>query len=311
MTTPSLASARRSAPRTATFVLLAALAAALAAAEQATDPVRDYAPEHAPVPTTWFDVLALPPGADAAEAARAAVEVDRRYIADMRPHHAGALSMAREYLADPNASSPVLKRLARAIIPSQAYEIALLDDVARRIGERPRVVYLGVARLALRPVGTENLGQLWGFQRAPLPGIAEALAGAPVTERDVQFAKGMTIHHQAALGMARAYNADPEARNGVLKWLNVGIITDQSQEIAIMRQAIAAYPGDPEAVRVDPSMIHGMEGHASAGGGHAPGGHRAAEPATAPAPAAAPRRPAATPQRHTPARPGDPHAGHH
>lgn len=158
MTTPSLASARRSAPRTATFVLLAALAAAPAAAEQATDPVRDYAPEHAPVPTTWFDVLALPPGADAAEAARAAVEADRRYIADMRPHHAGALSMAREYLADPNASSPVLKRLARAIIPSQAYEIALLDDVARRIGERPRVVYLGVARLALRPMGTENLG---------------------------------------------------------------------------------------------------------------------------------------------------------
>lgn len=301
---PTAAAATPSRRRTglaAAAAVLVALAGLPAAADQINDPLRDYAPNDAPVPTTWFDVLVLPPGADPAEAARAAVEADRRYIAGMRPHHAGALTMAQEYLADPNASSSVLRRLARAIIENQAYEIAVLDDVARRIEERPRVADLGLARLALRPVATGNLGQLWGFRRAPLPGIAEALAGGPVTERDVQFAKAMTIRHQAALDMARAYNADPNARNGVLKWLNVGVITDQSREIAIMRRVIAAYPGDAEAVRVDPSMIHGMEGHA-ASGGHGDAGHSAeATSSAAPGPAAAPsRRSAGTTPRRQP-----------
>ncbi|MBW8268973.1 DUF305 domain-containing protein [Caldovatus aquaticus] len=291
---------RRRAGLAAAAAMLAALAGPPARADQATDPLREYAPGDAPVPSIWFDVLILPPGADPAEAARAAAEADRRYVAAMRAHHAGALTMARAYLADPNASSPVLRRLAQAIIENQAYEIALLDDIARRIEERPRLADLGFVRLALRPLATENLGQIWGFRRAPLPGIAEALADGPVTERDVQFAKAMTIHHQAALDMARAYNADPNARNGVLKWLNVGIIADQSQEIALMRRVIAAYPGDPEAVRVDPSMIHGMEGHAAAPG-HA-GGHAAEAPAAAPAPTAAPaRRSAATAAARRPA----------
>ena len=52
--------------------------------------------------------------------------------------------------------------------------------------------------------------------------------------------------------------------------MNVDIITDQSQEIALMRSVIAAYPGDAAAVQVDPSMIHGMEGMGHAGGHAAP-----------------------------------------
>jgi uncharacterized protein (DUF305 family) len=85
-------------------------------------------------------------------------------------------------------------------------------------------------------------------------------ARGPVMARDVQFAKAMTIHHHAAPDMARAYNAEPDARNQFPKLLNLDIITGQTQEIAPMRFAIAAYPGDPEAVRVDPPMAHGMEG---------------------------------------------------
>ena len=86
----------------------------------------------------------------------------------------------------------------------------------------------------------------------------------------MQFAKGMTMHHQAALDMARAYHANPAARNGFLGLLNVDIITDQTQEIALMNSVIASYPGDPNAVQVDASMIHGMEGMSHAGHGAAP-----------------------------------------
>lgn len=245
-------------PRAA--LLAALLAAGLAGPGQAqsADPTRDYTPGEPPAGTTWY-VLADP----AAQAA------DRRYVEGMRPHHEGAITMSEEYLKDPEARSPTLRRLAQAIIANQRFEIALLEDVARQIAAPARVLDVGFLRLALQPVAMEGLGPAWHFQKWPIPGPVDLLAGPPPTERDVQFAKGMAIHHQAAVEMARDYDADPKAKNGFLKWLNIGIITDQMQEIALMQAVIRRYPGDPEQVRVDPSMIHGMEGH----GGAAAAGH--------------------------------------
>lgn len=60
--------------------------------------------------------------------------------------------------------------------------------------------------------------------------------------------------------MARDYLGDPAARNGFLALMNTDIVTDQTQEIALMRRVIAAYPGDAAAVAVPPGMVHGMEG---------------------------------------------------
>jgi uncharacterized protein (DUF305 family) len=241
-----------------TSLLLAAATLALAAPSMAAIE-EGYQPGGAPVPTTWYE-----------PASPAALKADRDYVAGMRPHHAGALTMAREYLADPQASSPMLKALAVAIIHNQSFEIGLLDEVSRNLDRPPIVLNLGLARIALQPSATEGLGQLQKFQRSPIPGAAAALAdpGAPVTARDVQFARAMTVHHQAALETARAYHANPDARNGFLGLMNVDIVTDQSQEIALMRRVIATYPGDPDAVQVDASMIHGMEGMRH-GGGHA------------------------------------------
>ncbi|MFC7543262.1 DUF305 domain-containing protein [Siccirubricoccus deserti] len=252
-------------PRAARRLLSgAAMAAALAlAAVPAGAAIEDgYDPEGTPVPTTWWEA-----------ANPAAMQADRDYIAGMRPHHAGALTMSQEYLADPEASSPVLKALARAILRNQDFEIGLLDEVSRNLDRPPVVLNLGLFRLVLQPSATEGLAQMQRFQRSPIPAPL-AGPGGPVTARDVQFAKGMTVHHQAALDMARAYHANPEARNGFLGLLNVDIMTDQAQEIALMRSVVAAYTGDPESVRVDASMIHGMEGMAH-------GGKAMPQPATA------------------------------
>jgi uncharacterized protein (DUF305 family) len=274
--------------------LCAALAAALAlAATPAHAAIEDgYTPDGAPVPTTWWEA-----------ASPAALKVDRDYIAGMRPHHAGALTMSQAYLADPEAGSPVLKALARSILRNQGFEIGLLDEVSRNLDQPPMVLNLGLIRLALQPSATEGLAQMQRFQRSPMP---RPMTG-PVTARDVQFAKGMTLHHQAALEMARAYHANPQARNGFLGLLNVDILTDQAQEIALMRSVIAAYPGDPESVTVDASMIHGMEGMAH-------GGMAMPQPDAAPhsgtagqaAPPPAQHEPRA---RRAPATPS-PHAGH-
>ncbi len=228
----------------------------------------EYEPEEAAIATTWFR-LADP----------AATRADRAYVTGMRRHHAGALTMAEAYLADPQASSPALRALARAIIPNQRFEIGLLDEVERNLDQPPVQVNLGPFRFALQPAATEGLAQTQRFLRTPAPATLGGITAAagPVTERDVQFAKAMTIHHQGALDMARGYNASPDARNGFLRLLNVDIVADQSQEIALMRAVIAAFPGDAEAVPVPAGMVHGMEGMGHGGGDHA--GHVAAQPA--------------------------------
>ena len=237
--------------------LLAATAGIALASAPARAAIEDsYSPGEPPVSTTWF-------GPVSADARRA----DLDYVAGMRAHHEGALSMSREYLSDPGRSSPLLQALARAIIANQTFEIGMLDEVARNLDRPPVRLPFGVT---LQPVATEGLTGARRFFKEPTPG-ALGYAVGPVSARDVQFAKAMIIHHEGALEMARAYHANPDAWNGYLGLMNVDILTDQTQEIALMRRAIAVYPGDPNAVRVDPSMVHGMEGmkHGGHGGGHA------------------------------------------
>ncbi|WP_159347425.1 DUF305 domain-containing protein [Roseomonas harenae] len=256
----------------------AAIAAVLLGASPASAMVSEgYEPGRSPVLSHSYSLLP-------ADALEQSLKADRDYLSGMRPHHAGALSMSEEYLADPQSSSPLLRELAQAIIQNQRYEIALLEEVARKLDQPPRMVNLGFARFAIQPAGTEGLAQRYRIFRAPIPGPLTPVQTTDrlVTMRDVQFAKAMTTHHQGALEMARAYQANPDGRNTFLGLLNVDIITDQAQEIALMRRAITAYPGDADAVPVPASMIHGMEGmsHGAHGGPASPksphAGHGAA-----------------------------------
>ncbi|MDN3567171.1 DUF305 domain-containing protein [Paeniroseomonas aquatica] len=174
----------------------------------------------------------------------------------------------------------MLRRLARAIIRNQRFELALLEEVGRNLALPP----LRLGGLVLQPMATEGLAQMAQFQRSPIPGAMDAIAtaAAPVTRADVLFAKAMILHHQGALDMVRDYRAGAGA-NGFLGLMNVDIVTDQTQEIGLMRRVIAAWPGDAAAVAVPPGMVHGMAGMAH---GAMPG------PAADTAP------------------PADPHAGH-
>jgi uncharacterized protein (DUF305 family) len=267
---------RRGPPRlpAAAAAALALFAAAVAAAPApARAGIEDsYSPGEPPVSSTWFGRVS-----DAAQRA------DREYVAGMRPHHVGALSMSREYLADPGRSSPLLQALARAIIANQSFEIGMLDEVARNLDRAP-VPLLGFG-VALQPQATEGLTGAQRFFKEPVPGPLAHAVG-PVSERDVRFAKAMIVHHEAAVEMARAYHGNPDGRNGYLGLMNVDVAADQTQEIVLMRRVAAAFPGDPDAVRVDPSMVHGMEGMRH-GGGHAAAVEPAAAAADAPPPARA------------------------
>ncbi len=99
------------------------------------------------------------------------------------------------------------------------------------------------------------------FVKAPVLSVSDFAGGqeASISEFDVMFAKPMIMHHQMALDMARAYNADPNGGNVVIEEINFDILRDQAVEIAMLEDFISDYSGDPGAVPIDPEM-HEMMG---------------------------------------------------
>ncbi len=78
----------------------------------------------------------------------------------------------------------------------------------------------------------------------------------PSGDADRDFAAMMVPHHQGAIDMAEAelrFGHDP-----VLRRLAQGIIVEQQQEIAVMRQALAALPSATTAGHSHPTM-NGMQ----------------------------------------------------
>lgn len=251
----------------------------------------NYAPDKPPVTNAWY--------ASQNEAER---QADLAFIKGMRPHHAGALTMSEEYLKDTTATDTHLKQLAKGIIHNQKFEIGMLDRVEELVG-RP----LNAAKdgREWRQIAERGLAQKQRFTRAPMPGPLYT-GTRSVSARDVQFAKAMIIHHQGALDMCNAALADPDFKNRYLRLMCVDILTDQKQEIAFMQAAITRYPGNPDDVKIDASMIHGMEGMSHGAGVHHHG-TAAHVPSGASEKAKKQTGPVGKPKK---AKTADPHAGH-
>jgi uncharacterized protein (DUF305 family) len=210
------------------------------------------------VPVAAHEIFLLGPGETVDPAA---VRADLEYVTGMVPHHEGALIMSTAYLEDPRGTNPILRELAHAIIFNQRFEIALLEEVRHRVEEEPQTLAdLGFARLARRELGIDGLEHHWKFVKRRPPGLlALALApGLEASERDVKFAREMMLHHQMAIDMARAYNADSDAGNLILQRLNFDIMVDQANEIGLLQQIVDRFPGDPNTVELDES-IPGMD----------------------------------------------------
>ena len=107
-------------PRTATL-LAATLAAAIGVTPAFAAIEEGYQPGEAAITSTWFTLRS-----------EGAQQADRDYVDGMMPHHVGALSMSRDYLADPGRSSPLLQALARAAagrIPESGRHRRFLDPL--------------------------------------------------------------------------------------------------------------------------------------------------------------------------------------
>lgn len=180
---------------------------------------------------------------------------DMKFIIDMRPHHAGALSMVDEYYANGKGTSKRLLSLTKGIKHNQTFEISALSMVEGLIADKD------FSRKQSALVATQGLAQNTMFVRLPMPPVQPIFAQDDVVSaEDVRFAKAMIVHHEGALMMAKDYLNDPNARNGYLQRLCLDILRDQEQEIALMHDIIDHYKGDASAIKITASMIHGMDG---------------------------------------------------
>jgi uncharacterized protein (DUF305 family) len=239
-------------------LLFLALLIALSGGSHASEYENDDDDRSGHVPVVAHEVFMLAPGETID---LGTVRVDFDYAAGMKRHHEGAVAMSTDYLEDPRGTNPILRELGHAIIANQRFEIALLEEVQRRVEKEPETIAdLDFTRIVRREIGADGLEHQWKFVKRRPPGFLHlALApGLQVSERDVKFSREMMLHHQMALDMARAYNADPNATNLILKRLNFDIIVDQANEIGLLQQIVDRFPGDPDAVEIDRS-IPGMD----------------------------------------------------
>lgn len=191
------------------------------------------------------------------DAAEAAMDRDLKYVEGMRRHHQSAVDMSRAYLEDPRGTNPFLRRMAKAIIFNQRFEIAWLEDIGRRENAGPNSAF-GIGEMVQLPTGLTGFEHRARFQKAPVLSVTEPVGAQRPSDYDVMFAKAMTMHHQMALDMARAYNKEPASENRVIREINRGILRDQAFEIDILSDLIAQYAGDPDTIEVPPEMMMGM-----------------------------------------------------
>ena len=141
---------------------------------------------------------------------------DRAFVAEMIPHHEGAVEMAE--IAQERGQSPFVKQLAEDIIRTQKQEITELRSEDEQLAD----------------AGVEK-GKLGGGHSTM--GMGEDAASLKTADPfDRAFLEMMLPHHSSAVAMAKtelARGEDPE-----LKALAQKIIDAQEREIRAMRQQL-------------------------------------------------------------------------
>lgn len=140
--------------------------------------------------------------------------IDQHFIAQMIPHHEGAVAMAKVALE--KSKRPEMIALAKAIIKAQQKEI---DDMLQWhtawYGSTPSSDGMGVMHMG----GME--------------GDLAVLQSTSAENFDREFILQMIPHHEMAIMMAGMLKASTDRAE--MKQLAENVITSQSQEIELMR----------------------------------------------------------------------------
>lgn len=151
-------------------------------------------------------------------------DADIAFITDMKPHHEGAIMMAG--LAETRAESAEVKELASRIVDAQDPEIEMMNKMAMAWG------------VDLESGGDHDMSAIG---ESPMAGTDEGAAALEMlsgAEFDREFLTMMTVHHEAAVEMAKTELSD--GMNPQAKQMASDIIASQTAEIAEMQRLLAA-----------------------------------------------------------------------
>lgn len=140
---------------------------------------------------------------------------DRAFVAEMVPHHQGALDMAK--IARQRGQSPFVRTLAEDIVRTQTEEISELRKQDRELAD----------------AGVEK-GMLGGGHSSM--GMEDAASLKTAEPFDRAFLEMMVPHHQSAVEMAKTELA--EGKDPELKQLAQDIIDAQEREMRAMREQL-------------------------------------------------------------------------
>jgi len=182
-------------------------------------------------------LLALTAGCGSGDdQAAAGNATDAAFIADMTPHHQGAIDMAK--VARTKAEHPELRTLADDIIAAQQSEISVMGRI----------------RGDLHAMGMTGAGHLGMTQQdMGIDMDLDALRGAAPFDR--AFIDMMVPHHKGAIRMARVLLAKGE--QPALRTMGKDIIAAQTREIAQMKSWRKQWYGSASGHGHDAMAGHG------------------------------------------------------
>ena len=141
---------------------------------------------------------------------------DRMFVAGMIPHHESAVDMAE--LAQERAKTTFVKSLAEDIIKTQGEEIAFMREQDAELAE----------------AGVEMDDSMGGHEMMNAEADMAKLEAA--SDFDAEFMTMMIEHHEGAITMAKAEQAD--GKDPELKALAGRIIEAQQREIEQMQEEL-------------------------------------------------------------------------
>jgi uncharacterized protein (DUF305 family) len=150
-------------------------------------------------------------------------EADAAFVADMIPHHEGAVVMAE--MAQDRAQSPELRAMADDIIAAQEAEIARMEAIAEDLPEPDG----GSMDMEM---GEDHMGH-GGMDASGMGMDMDPADLADAKSFDLAFVRMMIPHHEGAVEMAEDLLAEGE--NAELKAMARSIIKSQTAEIKTMQ----------------------------------------------------------------------------
>ena len=173
----------------------------------------------------------------------ASVEFDQLYIDMMIPHHASILAMAEAAL--PRLTDERLRTIARAILATQAPEIAELRDLRDDLYGNPDPVPMDAHQMDQMMAAMPSMPGTMTDMAAEMDAATQVAAICAAADPDLAFIALAIPHHQSAI--AASEDALERAVHAEIRAFAPRVIAAQTREIRELEAVRAELTGTPVA----------------------------------------------------------------